>query len=512
MAAFADWVVDECNRDGIRTVRPLMREGALFAPMIAAAANRAGAGLDVAPLFVSRASTWLAGIDTFGEVEARRLLQRQPLTVEEALATLGLRPGDAPDALRASARVRLGAASRTRTAEGASLEDELLRYLAEPGVRTAINRHAGRARDLVRRYLEQECGSAPDVALVDLGFKGTTGAALAQADTGRRFHQFLVFGAEAVARLWRSGHDVRVFAAGPIDHADLSGPIVRHPAVLEALLVTGGTTVGYRSSNQRVVPVLEDSRQPVSQHHAAATCRAGILAFQQRWLAWRGPRPRTASATAASRRVLVAPVHRLIAMPSSDEAARLGCLQHEDNEGGLSTRPIVDPALMPSDASPGAFLATALESAPGFERSWLWPAGTCEQQWPGAIERQWRVAAGAGDGAPGAIPALALRARAAGVRQLVVWGAGEMGSALIKACRTAGLDVAGVTDSNPALWGSSIDGVPVLSPAEARDRGPHVYAIGSLAFAADIERALRREYRATSAPLQVFSPASEVAA
>jgi len=61
LSAFADWVVDDCIRDGIRVVRPLMREGALFAEMIAASARRTGTGtgLDVRPMFASRASTWL---------------------------------------------------------------------------------------------------------------------------------------------------------------------------------------------------------------------------------------------------------------------------------------------------------------------------------------------------------------------------------------------------------------------------------------------------------------------
>jgi FMN phosphatase YigB (HAD superfamily) len=514
LSAFADWVVDECTRDGIRTVRPLMREGALFAEMIAAAAKRGGAGtgLDVRPLFASRASTWLAGIRTFGEADVRRLLQRQQLTVDEALAALGLSASDAPDALRAAAGVRLGAASKTRLGDGLSLEDALLAYLALPDVVDQVQRHAEAARDLVRRYLHQECGAAADIAVVDLGFKGTTGAALAHADSGRRIHQFLVFGAEAVTRLWRDGHDVRVFAAGPIDDADLAGPIVRYPAVLEALLVTGGTTRGYRASDGGVAPVLEDLRTPADQQRAAANCRAGILVFQDRWLSWRRHRTRAAAAVVSSRRLLTAPVHRLLTMPTPDEATRLGRLVHEDNDGGLSIRPAADSARGAAAPSAEAFLSAALESAADFDHTCLWPAGVCEQRWPGEIERHWRLAAGAPDGAPGAIPRLALRARAAGVERLLVWGAGEMGSALVRACRTAGMDVAGVIDSNPAIWGSSVEGVRVLSPAEARDSGPHVYAIGSLAFATDIEQTLRREYRAAAAELQVFSPAAEAAA
>jgi FMN phosphatase YigB (HAD superfamily) len=511
MAAFADWVVAECVRDGIRVVRPLMREGALFAQMITAASRRAGAGIDVRPLFASRASTFLAGIHSFGDADVRRLLQRQTLTVAEALAMLGLNAQDGPDALNAAAGVQLASAAQTTLADGYSVEAGMLRYLAQPAVRAVVERHAAEARDLVRTYLQQECGSAGDVAVVDLGFKGTTGAALAKADTGRRIHQFLVFGAEAVTRLWRDGHDVRVFAAGPTDHADMAGAIVRHPALLEALLITGGTTRGYRTDGLGIVPVLEDVRTPGDQQRLAANCRAGILVYQDCWLAWKERRPRAASAVSAERRLLTAPVHRLLTMPTAEEASRLGRLLHEDNDGGTSVRPIVNNALAASAPSAIAFLASVLEAATDFDRACLWPAGSCEQRWPGAIERQWRLVAGASDGAPGAIPALALRAREAGVRRLVVWGAGEIGSALVRACRTAGLDVTGVTDSNPALWGSSVEGVLVLSPAEARDRGPHVYAIGSLAFAADIEQALRREY-ASAPSLQVFSPAAEVAA
>jgi FMN phosphatase YigB (HAD superfamily) len=480
LSAFADWVVEECVRDRIRVVRPLMREGALFTQMIAAAARRAGAGLDVRPLFASRASTWLASIHAFDEAAVRRLLQRQTLTVAEALDTLGLPVHDAQD-LRAVANVRLSHA----------VEDRLVAYLTQPHLRATVERNAAAARDLVRKYIRQECGEAADVAIVDLGFKGTTGAALAQADTGRRFHQFLVFGAEAVTRLWRDGHDVRVFAASATEHPDLAGPIVRHPAVLESLLINGGTTRGYQVNDQGVTPVLEDPRTPSEQQRAAANCRAGILVFQDQWLAWRQHSPRAASAVIAARRLLTAPVHRLITMPTADEAARLGRLQHEDNDGGLSMRGIVN--------------------STQDENGTLWPQGAAEARWPGEIERQWRAMAGSPDGAPGAIPALALRAREAGVRHLLVWGAGEVGSALVRACRDAGLDVAGVTDSNPALWGSSVEGVPVLSPAEARVRGPHVYAIGSLAFAADIEQTLRREYDSATDILRVFSPAEAAA-
>jgi FMN phosphatase YigB (HAD superfamily) len=392
-AAFADWVVEECARDGIRVVRPLMREGALFAEMIAAAATRAGVTLDVRPLFASRTSTWLAGIRTFDDAHVRQLLQRQTLIVEEALAALGLPLHEAPAALRAAARVRLADAPHIACPDGETVEQAFIAYVDRPDVRAAIERHAATTRDLVRQYVQHECGSSADIGIVDLGFNGTSGAALARADAGRRFHQFLVFGAEAVTRLWRDGQDVRVFAAGPIDHADLAAAVVHDAAVLEALLVSGGTTRSYRTTDAGVVPILEDPRTPPDQQRAAANCRAGILVFQDRWLAWRGLRPRAASAAIAPRRLLTAPVHRLLTMPTAEEASRLGRLLHEDSDGGLSLRALVNNAVA--------------------EDACLWPAGATEQRRPGEIERLWRFAAGVDDGPTGAIPALALHVRAA---------------------------------------------------------------------------------------------------
>ncbi len=487
LSAFADWIVRDCARDGITVVRPLMREGGLLAPMLAHAADSAGIDLDVQPLYASRASTWLASITAFDTGSARRLLQRQQLTVAEAFATLGLRISSAPDTLRDAAATRLEVAATTTTASGVTLEDEILAYLERADVRVEIDYHAARARRLVSQYISQECGSTGSVALVDIGFQGTTGLRIERAvvASDRRVHQFLLFGKDSVQQLWQRGHDVRVYAAGPDHHADFAGLIARYPAVLEAVLMEGGTTLGYRLSGDRVVPVLDESLVPETQRALVAACRRGIAAFQDRWLDWRLLRSQAADAVVSAPRALIEPLHRLLTMPTSEEASRLGALVHEDNDGGLSAR-------------------TISES--------LWPAGRHEEQHPGATEREWRQIAGTVDGAPPAIPAVAMKVREAGVRRCIVWGAGEAGIALVRACRVEGIEVPAVTDSDPALWGSAIEGVPVVSPEEARRQGADVYAIGSLAFASDIELALRRRYIEASQPVRIFSATNEVAA
>jgi FkbM family methyltransferase len=51
--------------------------------------------------------------------------------------------------------------------------------------------------------------------------------------------------------------------------------------------------------------------------------------------------------------------------------------------------------------------------------------------------------------------------------RLVLFGAGRLGRKVLAALRGTGLRVVAFADNNPALWGTSINGVPVLQPAEA---------------------------------------------
>lgn len=512
LSAFADWVVAGCTRDGISIVRPLMREGALLTRLIERAALADGARLDVRPLYVSRASTWLAGVHSFGNAEVAELLQRQWLTAAEALAAVGLDVTSAPDAVRSLAAEALHGARIGSVREAHDgVARVLSEFLCDSEVRRQVDHAAEARRDLLLDYVAQECGRADHVALVDIGFRGSIGVALDRASAGAQtFHQFLLFGAAPVSRLWTAGHDVRLFAGGPGYNADLSGAIVRHPALVETLLMDGGTTTGYARVGDRIEPVLDRARVSSEQVAWTKACRDGVVAFQEQWLAWRRLRPGSAGAVMGAPRTLLEPLHRLLTLPTTAEALKLGVLVHEDNAGGASSRKIASVDGVPVEATLRDVLRpTAVEAGTS---GWLWPAGVCAQRWPGALERQWRDLAGSSDGAPAIIPSIARRARVAGVRRCIIWGAGEVGLALLHACRSEGVDVHAVADSNPALWGTSMAGVSVVSPDEAASLSTDAYAIGSLAFAHDIARSLHERSRAKGSSLRIFSALDEEAA
>src|SRR5581483_12087128 len=58
--------------------------------------------------------------------------------------------------------------------------------------------------------------------------------------------------------------------------------------------------------------------------------------------------------------------------------------------------------------------------------------------------------------------------------QLVLFGAGPLGKLTLQRLRGGGLEPLAFSDNNAALWGTRVEGLEVLSPADARRRfGSH---------------------------------------
>ncbi|HEX2980101.1 MAG TPA: FkbM family methyltransferase [Anaerolineaceae bacterium] len=52
-------------------------------------------------------------------------------------------------------------------------------------------------------------------------------------------------------------------------------------------------------------------------------------------------------------------------------------------------------------------------------------------------------------------------------KTVVIFGAGNLGRKVLKCLREDGIEPRAFTDNNPRLWGTNIDGVPILSPEQA---------------------------------------------
>ena len=62
---------------------------------------------------------------------------------------------------------------------------------------------------------------------------------------------------------------------------------------------------------------------------------------------------------------------------------------------------------------------------------------------------------------------------AMGRRQIVIFGAGRLGRMVLRGLAGTNLNAVAFTDNNPRTWGTTADGIPVLSPTEATKRHSH---------------------------------------
>lgn len=83
------------------------------------------------------------------------------------------------------------------------------------------------------------------------------------------------------------------------------------------------------------------------------------------------------------------------------------------------------------------------------------------------------------------------RLAAEGVRQILVYGAGEVGVMAAAVCREAGLTVVAIADSNPTMWGQDLAGCRVVSPAAITRLRVDAVVVGSFSHAAAIRRRVR---------------------
>lgn len=88
---------------------------------------------------------------------------------------------------------------------------------------------------------------------------------------------------------------------------------------------------------------------------------------------------------------------------------------------------------------------------------------------------------------------------------LVILGAGGHGREILAIMRSLGCEPAGFADDNQTLWGSLVDGAPVLGPVEGIQANFFVPGVGRPAIVADLAKRARRR---GMAPYAVVSDAA----
>jgi glycosyltransferase involved in cell wall biosynthesis len=94
---------------------------------------------------------------------------------------------------------------------------------------------------------------------------------------------------------------------------------------------------------------------------------------------------------------------------------------------------------------------------------------------------------------------------------VVIYGAGEAGQTLARELELFGIEIRAFVDSASSLWGKSLNGVRVVPLDEAIQRGYTEFAVGSLAFAGQIEQQIRSAFESRTETPEIYLPRNPTA-
>lgn len=509
VAEYCRWVVEDCEARGIRLIAPLMREADLFAPLMRDWIDHRGYTIRVEPLFTSRQSLAPLELAGLNGDSARSILVARPHLHWDAL--LHQAKGEVPAALAELAGLTLERLAGRTLPDGSAALDAVLALFDAPDLRRSAAERAAETQALARTYLAEQLGSADRLALVDLGARGRTPAAIIDLldDGRRRADVYLCYGVPDLAGPLGSGIRVSVFC-GETDLAMALGRILyRSPQILERAL-TGlcGTTLGYRRDEAgRGIPDVGPAPAHGEEARALTLLQAGIRRYADML---RAGCPRQGDAHLQSGEEALSPLACALLMPTDEEARRLGALRYDYNDGTGLERGICDAeALVAVAGLDEAIAAPLMSMALGLRPLTVpWPQGALTLRNPAIFRRPAEaLALEVGHGA--VCRALVAEIRSQGMTRVslaAVGGDGGMGSEFIRIAREVGLELVAYADLMPHLVPQTpYHGVPVLPFERLPDCGPVPVALVTLGYADRLASLLHDQFAAAGQVLRVVA-------
>lgn len=467
VAEYCRWVVAACRRQGITRIVPLMREAALFAPMMRDCIAGTGGGLEVVPLFVSRQALMPLELADMSADAARRLLGARPHLPWDRLLVLA--GGNVPTDLMPWTGLTLERLLATPVA------NQALALFDDAGLRTRAATLAEQTRGLLLDYLDQVLGREGPVALVDLGARGSTPAALARLMPGgrQRCRLFLAYAVADIAGPLADGISVQVFAGHDAPGQALGRILYRSPQVLERVL-TGlhGTTLCHRrGADGQAEPVLANPPAQGDEQHVLSLLQEGIRRYAALMAAaWPAGAPPVPGLSA------LLPLAAALLRPSPSEAMLLGGLAYDQNDGTEGERVICDATALEAtyplvEMGEGPVLSLAMGLRPALAP---WPQGALVRHDPGIFQRATDLLGLEGGHGP-VCRALIGRLAEQGITRfgiLAVGGEGGMGPDFIRTAYEAGLEPIAYADlMDHLVQGPLFHGVPVRALSDMRQAG-----------------------------------------
>jgi predicted HAD superfamily hydrolase len=484
---FCDWILDICEEEDLKCVFPLMREAELLGPMLKIASSRRKLDIKVAPLSVSRESTWLPSLKSWNREACEDLCSRHGILVLDIFNIIDTE-------LIAQFIPFQNFYFKDLTSEEQS---KILNFLTSEKITQKCNKKIRKSYESLASYLDYTFDGNTNFITVDLGFNGTIcnnlEGVFSKSPNNYTVTHLLAFGSDNLTDLKKKNIDIRSFFTSPGKNQDLLKPIQRSSFPIEQLFITGeiGSVVDYKLSSDQINPITQKVESSEEDIRSKKNTHASILNFQNLWYdlyAQKKAILRKPIECRVERRKICSSMTRVIEIPTPQEAEFLGNLSHDFNYGSTKTRLICskkDTKTLGEIGSEIQFLKSSRI------RGVHWPQGVITRSNPFFLLKQ-KLQYVTSDSYLQTMNDVIESAQIDKFSKIIVYGAGELGKAAVKAAKINSLTVECFVDRKKSLWGTDIEGTLVYSLATALDKYPEVpLLIGSFEFLDQIESTIK---------------------
>lgn len=458
---FCDWILDISQILNKHYIYPFMREAELFVPMLSNAASFRNLNVEIAPLYVSRESTWLASLESWNNNSFELLLSNYGFTVSDIFRVLNLNYPDIIKTEWANFKVK-------------DLTEDALNkiriYLLSDDIVNHINDEINFRHQCLIGFLKQETNLLKNSVCVDLGFRGSINLnienSLNNAGIKSNVTHLLAFGSTSLRYLQAKGLDIRSFYLPDNKSQNIVGCIHKSLKPIEqCILGQTGSTLGYRKVSNLFTSLLHEIAIPTGEIKSKSKIRESILKFQSSWYeTYNKGHPRSEFLKSHDEKSkALEKVYRLINSPTYEEANFLGNLHHDINAGSVQSNMICsneDEKLLRKLGSNQKFLKVS--RIYGVH----WPQGViARNKFPSNIDR--KVNQNTEDCFETAFHELLSLVQEQEIKSIIVYGAGEAGKSLILKAKKLSISVKCFVDQNKSLWGLKLEDVEILSLEDA---------------------------------------------
>lgn len=471
LVGFARWIITVCKAQGITRLYCLLREGGIIAEII----QTIDPDFDVHTLAISRRSSFLPYIGELTQSNLYKLSERRGYSLSEL-------SDDVDQALPESlAKYRNELLSDLINHACWSL---ICEWIDEKNIE--INQYLFEQKRLLKRYLEEQgvCNSSSQ-GILDWGCGGslliTISQLLCLSD-----NQYMMFYRKPAAQTLAIKGGLHCFQ--PLSISKQAEALITSPELSEILLNQHLlSTTSYLLTSSGVEPQCKDVGE--RNREALAHFRDGVfkclsVSIRQQWLA--------GGVDVTSRARLFSILYRLIEFPLHSEAVLLSDLQvpisDQKTESLLPNSEWMKLRQYTAEACWNSYLRAVDE---GLKRRW-WFTGMIALAFPGYLQQQGHFFRQFDDDLLAVLLLNALQQK--GVKDVVVYGAGELGAKVHSLLSLNGITTKSFIDRRAERYKFRLAGLPVYALENAQIPPQTHIVVASRVFAEEIYRTLVKRF------------------